>query len=130
MLVRGKRSALRIVATDTTTGTTGAVDLRRYVTPLQLPKVARDPRLILQLAHHVEHDLRVKGFDTVELRAIALVSLNGRKPQYLIDPTVDLVKAEAGWGPPEWIVPLRESLRKEAWSAPLSTWEQAVAEPN
>jgi hypothetical protein len=130
MLVRGKRCALRILATDPSTGRSGTIDLRSYVTAIQLPRVARDPRLILQLVRYIEHDLRVKGFDNVELRALALVSLNGRKPQHLLDPTVDLTQATAGWKRPEWIVPLYEPLRAESWEAPISTWEQSVSAPN
>jgi hypothetical protein len=126
MLVRGKRSGLRIVARDPRTGQSGAVDLRPYVTEFQLKRVSRDPRLIHELALYIAEDLRTLGFEGVEVRALALVSLNGRKPQLLIDPDVDLARQEQTWRTPSWIVPLREPLPETPWNVPLSEWEHTV----
>jgi len=44
------------------------------------------------------------------VRARVEVSLNGRQPQLLIDPNVDLAKEEAGLLPARWIVPLTTPL--------------------
>ena len=125
MLLRGKRSALRYEAFDPKTNRAGAIDLRPYVTTFQLNRVARDPRMIHELAQNIGEDLRDRGFDDVRLHAISLVSMNGRKPQMLVDPDVDLLRAEAGWQQPKWIVPLHEPLRREYWSLPMSEWESA-----
>ena len=122
MLIRGKRGALRYLATDRRTGNTGAIDLRRYVTEFQLSRLSRDPRMIHELSHYIASDLRSLGFE-VELRALALVSMNGRKPQLLVDRDVDLVKEQIDWRKPEWIVPLKEPLRDVPWGKPLSEWE-------
>ena len=126
MLLRGKQSALRYNAFDPKTNRAGAIDLRPYVTEFQLNRVARDPRMIHELAQCIGDDLRERGFADVRLHAISLVSMNGRKPQLLIDPKVDLLREEAGWSHPEWIVPLQEPLRKEYWDLPMSEWEAAV----
>jgi len=129
MLVRGKRSALRLNVTDGETGRTGAVDLRPFVTELQLSRVARDPRLIHELASVVAEDLRDLGFEGIQIRVISLVSMNGRRPQYLIDPSIDLTKNPPGWSVPNWILPLQEPLRKQSWDQPLSTWEANAIPP-
>lgn len=126
MLIRGKKSGLRLLATDPRTGNSGAVDLRPFVTGFQLNRVSRDPRLIHQLAVNVERELRSLGFQGIEVRALALVSMNGRKPQLLIDPTVDLAQQVQTWQKPGWIVPLHEPLRSEPWDVPLQEWEQVV----
>ena len=123
MLIRGKRSALRYVATDSATGRKGTVDLRPFVTEFQLNRLSRDPRMIHELADYIATELGSMGFEAVELRATSLVSMNGRKPQLLIDPTVDLAKAHLGWSKPTWIVPLSEPLRTEPWQEPISKWE-------
>ena len=126
MLLRGKQSALRFTATDPSSGKAGAIDLRPFVTEFQLNRVSRDPRMIHELAQYVGVDLKARGFDGVELRALSLVSMNGRMPQLLIDPDVDLLAEPLGYARPSWVVPLAEPLRLPHWDKPLSAWEAAV----
>jgi len=129
MMLRAKSCGVRFYATDPRSGRTGTIDLRPYVTELQANRFGRDPRAIHQLARYVARDLRTKGFDDVEIRVLALVSLNGRKPQMMIDPTVDLGSQPVTWAKPAWILPLHEPLREEAWDVPLAEWEQHIALP-
>ena len=68
------------------------------------------PDLILQFAHYRAEMKRREGYENVEVRARAMVSLNGREPQLLIDPNVDLAKEEAGLLPTRWILPLTTPL--------------------
>lgn len=126
MLLRAKVSGLRIYATDPKTGRSGTIDLRKYVNLRQLSVVGRDPRLIHQLCLIIEEDLRERGFPDTELRALALVSLNGRKPQPIIDPTVDLTKQPRNLSYPDWIVDLYEPYRHDAWMYPLEEWERRL----
>jgi len=123
MLLRGKQCALRYTARDPQTGREGAIDLRRYVTPFQLNRVSREPRLIHQLAQYIGSDLRSRGFKEVELRALCLASMNGRKPQLLVDPEVDLLLETQPWSEPDWTETLTEPLRLPHWDAPISEWE-------
>ena len=80
----------------------------------------------MQFAHFLAEDLRRKGFPDVEIHAFTLISLNGRKPQSLIDPKADLLKLKRSWRPASWIVPLKEPLREHAWDYPLSEWERRL----
>jgi hypothetical protein len=124
MMLRGKQSALRLYATDSASGRSGTIDLRPYVREHQAQRMARDPALIYQLCQFIARDLSQRGYNDVEIRALSLVSLNGRKPQLLIDPTVDLAAAPPpGWDC-NWIVPLTEPLRREAWNVPIDQWER------
>jgi len=43
-----------------------------------------------------------------------MVSLNGREPQLLIDPNVDLAKEEVSLLPSRWIIPLTTPLAQRA----------------
>ena len=122
MLLRGKQSALRYTARDPLSGREGTIDLRPYVTAFQLNRVSRDPRLVHELGRYIGDDLRGSGYDRVELSALCLVSMNGRKPQSLVDPTVDLLRVRQRWSQPDWIVPLKEPLRVPHWNKPLSDW--------
>jgi hypothetical protein len=68
------------------------------------------PELILQFGHYLAEEKRREGYDNVEVRARVMVSLNGRQPQLLIDPNVDLAKEEISFLPARWIVPLTTPL--------------------
>lgn len=124
MLLRAKETGLRIYITDPKSGRTGTADLRSHVTARQLGVIARDPMMIYQLCHHVRDDLERRGYHGMEIRVLALISLNGRRPQPIIDPHVDLATALIGTGVPDWVMPLQEPFRHDAWEVPLSEWEQ------
>ena len=123
MMLRGKRCGLRMYVTNRSTGETHPVDLRRYVTAYQYPKVSRDPEHIRQLAKFIAESA---GDKAVEVRAFALVSLNGRKAELLVDPAVDLASEQPSWRHPHWIKPLQNPLLKHHWDVPLLEWEQVL----
>ena len=81
-----------------------------YVETHQLTKMSTKPEAILIFAHYLAEEKRREGYDDVEVRAHVMVSLNGRPPQLLIDPNVDLAKEEIGLLPARWIVPLTTPL--------------------
>jgi hypothetical protein len=129
MMMRTKASALRYYVTDPKTGKTGSVDLRRFVTPGQLASFSRDPEMILHLAQIIRNEFYQVTSRDVEVRALVLTTLNGRKPELLIDPTVDLAKEPRGYYFRSWILPQREPLRDVAWSVPMLEWERYVDIP-
>ena len=81
--------------------------------------MAGQPDLVAQLARHIARDFERRGYGEVEVRAEALVSLNGRPAQAMIDPTVDLAAqpddlATAPWiteGPASDPIHLRKAAR-------------------
>lgn len=130
MMLRGKICGLRVFAADSVTGRSGVVDLRPFLTPQQANRMGRDPEMIRQFARFLARELRSSDGREPEIRVLALVSLNGRKPQPMIDPSVNLAAESASfWSFPHWIVPLREPLRAEPWNVPLLAWEQHVELP-
>jgi hypothetical protein len=66
--------------------------------------------MILQFGHYLAEQKRREGYENVEVRAQVMASLNGRKPQLLIDPSADLAKEELSLLPARWILPLTEPL--------------------
>ncbi|MCH8830939.1 MAG: HTTM domain-containing protein [Planctomycetes bacterium] len=126
MMLRGKTCAVRFYATDPKTGRTGSVSVRGYLNHRQVIKVGKEPDMLVQFSHYLAEQLRIKGYGDVEIRALVLVSLNGRKPQLLIDPNVNLAAEPRTWRRYPWIMPLKEPLRKQAWTVPLLEWEQRV----
>ncbi|MGE0375305.1 MAG: HTTM domain-containing protein [Planctomycetaceae bacterium] len=124
MMLRGKMCAVRFYVTDPQTGRTGSIDLRPYLTDVQLKRMTRSPDMVLDFVQFLAGDLREQGYGDVEIRALLLVSLNGRKPQLMIDPHVNLAAERRTFGRPDWIMPLVEPLCAQAWDVPLPGWER------
>ena len=60
----------------------------------------------------------------VSITAIALISLNGRRPQLIIDMAVDLLPVQSDVGHRTAILSLRESLREETCKVPSGEWSE------
>ncbi|MDC0722248.1 HTTM domain-containing protein [Nannocystis bainbridge] len=105
MKLRDKGGSVAYHATDPTTGESWKIDLRGKIKRWQLSEMTGRPEMILQLAHYLGEQLRAEGIPDVEIRALAPVSLNGREPEFLIDPEVDLMKVERSLLPATWIRP-------------------------
>jgi hypothetical protein len=91
-------------------GQTWTINPEDYLRSHQLTKMTTKPDLIVQFSHFLAEEKRREGYENVEVRARVMVSLNGREPQLLIDPNVDLAKEEMSLLPARWIVPLTTPL--------------------
>jgi vitamin K-dependent gamma-carboxylase len=69
------------------------ISAHKYLTARQEREMGGQPDLIVQLAQHIADDLRARGYRIVAIRARTAVSLNGRAPAPMIDPTIDLLTA-------------------------------------
>ncbi len=108
VMVREKNGAVTYAVRDPRSGRTWLVPAREHLTAIQERELGGQPDLILQLAHHVRDAESKRVGAAVEVRVDALVSLNGRRAQALIDPTVDLARVEDGLGLARWILPAPE----------------------
>jgi hypothetical protein len=129
MMLRGKSTGLRYYMTDPANGDTWVADISRLLHAEQSARFATDPEMILQLGRALAdlHEQR-QGMRPV-VRVLALSSLNGRRPQLLIDPEVNLA-AEPLWPRRrDWIQPLTEPLPDRPWTVPKNDWEQHVRLP-
>jgi vitamin K-dependent gamma-carboxylase len=129
MMLRGKISGVRYYLTDTQTGATWHPNLRGVINADQAGKFSRDPEMVLDLAHYLARDYRRRNGRDVEVRALVLTSLNGRKPELLIDPSVDLAQEPRGLSMRPWIMPQTEPLPERPWNVPLVEWERHVELP-
>ena len=91
-------------------GKTWTIKPEDYLESHQVMKMITKPDLILLFGHHLAEEKRREGYENVEVRARVMVSLNGRQPQLLIDPNVDLAKEQVGLLPARWIIPLTTPL--------------------
>lgn len=129
MMLRGKLAGVRYYLTDRQTGETWNPDLRPYLNTEQAGRFSRDPELILHLAHFLADQHRRETGRTAEVRALVLMSLNGRKPELFIDPSLDLASERRGFAHRPWVLPLTEPLGQQPWTAPLGQWERLVELP-
>ncbi len=110
MKLRTKGGEAAFTVTHPGSGQTWTINPEDYLKSHQLMKVITKPDLIVQFAHYLAEEKGRDGYENVEVRARVMVSLNGRQPQLLIDPNVDLAKEEMSLLPARWIVPLTTPL--------------------
>jgi hypothetical protein len=122
MMLRQKVTALRFLVTDPATNRTVTADVHRFLTPKQFDAMGYDPEMMRELAHFLRDVYRELGYKDVRVRVVALCSLNGRKPQLVIDPGVDLAEESRSIGHYSWIIPLEEPFRRPPWDVPISEW--------
>ncbi len=106
MKLRSKKGKTRFFALDPASQRTWEINPRDYLTRWQRRKMSIRPGMILQLSHHLAQELREQGYEQIEIRVYATASLNGRAPQLLIDPLVDLAAQPRTWRHKTWIKPL------------------------
>lgn len=110
MKLRTKTGEAVFTVTHPRSGQTWTIKPEDYLESHQVMKMTTTPDLILHFGHFLAEEKRREGYDTVEVRASVMVSLNGRQPQLLIDPSVDLTKEQVSFLPARWIVPLTTPL--------------------
>ncbi len=110
MKLRGKLASARFFADDPVSNKTWEIDVRDYLTSNQFYAMSKRPDLILNFTHYLAKELQKQGYEQIEIRAHVFASLNGRKPQYLVDPTVNLASEPCSLLPAKWIMPLTQPL--------------------
>lgn len=116
MKLRTKDAIAQFTITDPNERRSWEVDSLEFLTPRQEQKMSSRPDMILQFSHFLAAMEREKGRERVEVRAHVTAALNGRNPQLLIDPDVDLARELRTLWHASWIVPLTEPLRHRSKS--------------
>ena len=114
MKLRTKGGEGVFTVTHPASGQTWTIKPEEYLKSHQLTKVITKPDLLVLFARFLAEEKRREGYDHVEVRAHIMASLNGREPQLLIDPNVDLAKEQVSLLPARWILPLTTPLGSRA----------------
>ncbi len=122
MMLREKDLGIRFFVYNRDTNQRGLLQVSDFLNERQLTRMGKDPDMIIEFVHYVRDHYREHDRGDLEIRVLALTSLNGRKPQLLIDPYLDYASVDRVWGTQPWIIPLTEPLRKEGWKLPLDQW--------
>jgi hypothetical protein len=89
--------------TDPATGRTWEVGPELVLTDWQAAQASIRPQLLHATAHLIAAHYRAAGIDDVEVRADAVVSMNGRPARRIVDPGVDLAALPRSYRPAAWI---------------------------
>jgi vitamin K-dependent gamma-carboxylase len=112
MKLRGKDGEVVFKVVQLSTGRFWEFDPEGNLTKKQVDEMAGRPDMILQFAHHLDKAMQSRGYGEVAVYAQSKVSLNGRDPEPLIDPKVDLVKVKRSLAHSTWILPLQGKLHR------------------
>ncbi len=77
--------------------------------PWQQERMSKQPDLLLQFVHDLHAQLLAKIGKDFPVYANIELSMSGRPPQPLVDPTVDLAKEKWTIAPAHWIIPLQKT---------------------
>ncbi|AEI68485.1 HTTM domain-containing protein [Corallococcus macrosporus] len=105
VMAREKNGSVTFIVRDPASDREWHVTPTQYLTRLQEREMSVQPDLILQLARHIARDFEARGKGRVQVHVDALVSLNGRPAERLVDPDVDLAQEVDGLAPKRWIRP-------------------------
>ncbi|MBC7820864.1 MAG: HTTM domain-containing protein, partial [Planctomycetaceae bacterium] len=131
MMLTDKTSALGLFAVDRETKRVTPIDPTRFLTSWQLEYLGRDPDLLVQFSQFLAEEFRQTEHREVAIHAQVFCSLDGRRPQLLVDPKIDLGRQTRRLGPQPWIVPLSEPLLDSPWDQPPDdTWGKMLELPD
>ena len=105
IMLTEKTGLVRFRVTDTVTGEQWLEYPEEYLTPLQYERMAYQPDMILATAHIIAQDASSRG-RSVQVRADAFVTMNGRPAARFVDPEVDLASVKPGLQPKSWVLPV------------------------
>ena len=103
VMSRAKSGSVTFNVRDQASGREWQMSPSQYLTRQQEREMAVQPDLILQLAHHIAREFARNGYPGVEVRADARASLNGRRAEHLVDPSIDLARQSDGIRSKRWI---------------------------
>lgn len=130
MMLCDKTAALGLYAIDRQTRSVTPIDPREYLNAWQLDYLGRDPDLLVQFSQFMAEEFRQTQHRDVEIHAHAFCSLNGRRPQFLVDPEIDLASQSRSLRHQPWIIPLQEPLPDKPWDQPPNTWGKTLKLPD
>ena len=113
MKLRDKKGFADFMIRDPVSGKSWYVEPESYLVKKQTRKMATQPDMILQFAHYLQEKWkREYGLKDVEIRVNNYVSLNGREPAPLVNPSIDLTTVTRSLKHATWILPLHEPLKR------------------
>jgi vitamin K-dependent gamma-carboxylase len=130
MMLRAKEVGLGYAIRNPKTGEVSNANHAKYLDEEQAEKFGRDPMNIVALAKFLAVQWEKENGVRPQVYAFVAASLNGRKPQLMIDPNLDLASlSDSDVISRSFVMPLEEPLRSPPWNIPVSQWKEHIAIP-
>jgi hypothetical protein len=111
MKLRDKRGEMQFLMVDPAARTATVLkDADVVLTLNQRLMMTQDPEMMRQFAVFNAQQLRDQGYSDFEIHVVTQLSLNGREPQPLVDPEVDLASTTRSLFAAPWVLPLDPTL--------------------
>jgi hypothetical protein len=107
MRLRTKNGDIAFFAGDPESGAMWPVAAQDYLSTRQFEQMKDNPDMILRFAHYLADELGDEH-PNVHIHAWAMMSLNSRAAQLLIDPTANLARESDNLLASDWILPLAQ----------------------
>jgi vitamin K-dependent gamma-carboxylase len=110
MMLLDRYTMVFFYVTDPNIDKTYQVSPLEYLTEKQVRRMEYRPDMLLQFAHYLTSVMPRAGPKPLKVEARVSISINGRKPQLLLDPNVDLAAEPRSLGRPRWLREIHEPL--------------------
>lgn len=122
MMLRHKDALTHYLVVDQDRGEYLFLPSTTVLTAYQQRRADHHPELIRQTAVAIGDAAKQRGVQNCRVHALALVSLNGRRPKPIIDPAVDLTKVMPGWWTDDWVDDDPGPFLDPPWRVPKERW--------
>ena len=100
---------MKMTVIDRTTEAVTQIDHASFLSANQYKHMIEDPYAVIQFAKYIHKKANTRGMVDPIVKASIMVSFNGRTPQLMINPDVDLSRVnESPFASNYWISPLKE----------------------
>ncbi len=87
------------------------VDNADFLTAFQEKQMSTQSDFILEYAQFLGEYYADKGVGNIEIYVESYVTLNGRRSELYIDPTIDLLKQKESFDHKDWILPFKDEIK-------------------
>ncbi|MCR9198358.1 MAG: HTTM domain-containing protein [Planctomycetaceae bacterium] len=132
MKLRDKKTVCKFRWRDPQTDEIGDINILQFITQQQASHATGDPEMIVQFCRFLKQQISRQRGRECEIYALNLTSLNGRRPQPLVNPTMDLGSVPHGVSLPDSVcMALSEPLRPyNPWRVPREEWVHHIEVEN
>ena len=111
VMLMEKRGYTQFRIVDSVTQEQFYVKNEEFLTEFQEKQMSFQPDFILEFAHHLGKHYGDRGHQNVQVFADSYVALNGRKSQQFINPKINLLEHQKGFGNKTWILPFNDEIK-------------------
>jgi len=123
MMLRHKVGIAKFFVANPTDGQLEKIGLSDYINSAQYRYMHTKPYLLQQLATHIADKRGNTTGQEIKIYVLAVASLNGREPEFLIDPTKPVNRQAQNVNDDSWILDYTNQPLNPPYTAEIDAWE-------